>query len=835
MIGDRTPRSILTALLCTGLALPTVVMAQQAHQIDIPKGSLAEALNTLALQTGVLLQFDPNQIGSAQTSGLKGEFVLSDGFELLLTGTGLYAEKTTNGSYIIRAIAAEQEVLLDTLDVYASNNVHTEIYQSASSDTKLGQQQLTRVAPRDTSDIFYNVPGVATSQSRQEPGVAVNVRGIQDFGRVNVMIDGARQNFQRSGHGANGTVYLDPQLLSSVDIAKGPVGDAGGAGAIGGVVNFKTLEFDDLALEGQDHGTKLSLATGSNAYHMQGLLASGVRVGNDLELVAAVGRKNVGRFEPGQSGGNAGKSEYFDALSAFTEQDQWSSLLKASYKINDQQAVKLSYIGFYANFEEGSTTDQSDPDNKPSATSKLNNDTIKLDYVWNPNSDYFDLNASIYYNRTQMRQHQFESGDTVNPYGEFELEFETNTFGMVIENFAFFSLDHSWLPETDSLLMLNTGTEYFRDWTQPQAIQQTPGSGDPTWFTGATPGGERAVTSIFTQAEWQYGDHISIEAGARYEHFSIEGKGEINSGSILNPPGVSPSRTLIFTNFEVARHDEYISPNLRFAYRFTDEIQTYISSSKGIRHPAITETLLFGMHVGNSFPFYPNPGLKAEKSHNNEVGINFEFTQLAGEHDLFIKAGWFENAVDNFIVQGTVMSPTSVGDKSGIRSYVNLFDEVRFEGIELQADYESDLVFAELNYTKMNFDPGQGDYDPFPLGSQVGFPETSLGKTKSGGLLYIQPAKHTGALTLGIKLLDDKLKFGTRVRVEDNDGRGGTAYEDVVDWEIYDLWLDYQYSPRLQLRLSVDNLKDLNYAEANGTSYWIAPGRSVIGRLNIKF
>ncbi|KZN63232.1 hypothetical protein N473_17545 [Pseudoalteromonas luteoviolacea CPMOR-1] len=835
MIGVRTPRSILTALLCSGLALPSAALAQQAHLLDIPKGSLANALNTLALQTGVLLQFDPNQVGSTQTLGLKGEFVLRDGFDQLLTGTGLYAEKTANGSFIIRSITDDQAVVLDTLDVYASNNARTEIYQSASSDTKLGQAQLTRVAPRDTSDIFYNVPGVATSQSRQEPGVAVNVRGIQDFGRVNVMIDGARQNFQRSGHGANGTVYLDPQLLSSVDISKGPVGDAGGAGAIGGVVNFKTLEFADLAIEGKEHGSKLSLATGSNAYHLQGLLASGVRVGKNLELVAAVGRKSVGRFEPGQNGGNAGKSEYFDALSAFTEQDQWSSLLKASYKIDDQQTIKLSYIGFYADFEEGSTTVQTNTDSAPGATSKLKNDTIKLDYTWNPNSDYLDLSASIYYNRTNMRQHRFESGKDTNPYGEFALEFETNTVGMALENYAFFSLEHQWLPEADSLLILNTGTEYFRDWTQPQAIQQTPGSGDPTWFTGATPGGDRAVASVFTQAEWQYGEHLSIETGVRYEHFSIEGEGEINSGSILNPPGVTPSKTLIFTHFDVARHDEYISPNVRVAYRFTDEIQAYVSSAKGVRHPAITETLLFGMHAGNSFPFYPNPGLKAEKSLNNEVGINFEFMQLANEHDLMIKAGWFNNTVDNFIVQGTVMSPTSVSDRSNIRSYVNLLDEVRFEGLELQADYESKHIFAELNYTKMNFNPGQGDYDPFPLGSQVGFPKTNLGQTKSGGLLYIEPAKHSAALTIGVKLLEDKLKFGTRVRVEDNDGRGGSAYKDVVDWEIYDLWLDYQYSPQLQLRLSVDNLKDLNYAEANGTSYWVAPGRSVIGRINIKF
>jgi heme acquisition protein HasR len=91
------------------------------------------------------------------------------------------------------------------------------------------------------------VPGVYTSQSRQPWRVSVNIRGLQDFGRVNVMIDGTRQNYQQSGHGSNGSVYLDPELLGGVDIAKGASSTVGGAGMIAGIVNFRTLEVADLA------------------------------------------------------------------------------------------------------------------------------------------------------------------------------------------------------------------------------------------------------------------------------------------------------------------------------------------------------------------------------------------------------------------------------------------------------------------------------------------------------------------------------------------------------------------------------------------------------------
>lgn len=63
----------------------------------------------------------------------------------------------------------------------------------------------------------------------------MNIRGMQDFGRVNVMIDGTRQNYQQSGHGSNGSVYLDPEMLGGVDISKGPTSTVGGAGMIAGL------------------------------------------------------------------------------------------------------------------------------------------------------------------------------------------------------------------------------------------------------------------------------------------------------------------------------------------------------------------------------------------------------------------------------------------------------------------------------------------------------------------------------------------------------------------------------------------------------------------------
>ena len=71
---------------------------------------------------------------------------------------------------------------------------------------------------------------------------AINVRGLQDFGRVAVTIDGARQNFQRSGHNANGMFYFEPEMMKQVTVTRGPVANVYGSGAIGGVVSFETID-----------------------------------------------------------------------------------------------------------------------------------------------------------------------------------------------------------------------------------------------------------------------------------------------------------------------------------------------------------------------------------------------------------------------------------------------------------------------------------------------------------------------------------------------------------------------------------------------------------------
>ncbi|GAA3940802.1 TonB-dependent receptor [Litoribacillus peritrichatus] len=846
---------VLKPLVMLGLALSWVGMAfgedtgqrgVPRYQFDIPAGELAPALNRFALTAKLVMYFDPAIAQGKTTIGLKGEYKVSEGFAVLLSGSGLIAQRKGVDHYAIESLlsgVAQNDgsiVTLDLLKVYGKAE-QDEVYATPASVSTVSREQMARMPARNTSDVLASTSGVYTSQSRQDPGVSINIRGLQDFGRVNTMIDGTRQNFQKSGHGSNGSVYMDPELLAGVDVSKGPSSGVGGAAVIGGVVNFRTLEFDDLMAEGASQGGRLKLTTGSNAYHFSGNLAAAAKLSDNVEIVAAIGRKHIGAFEKGDKGGNAERENteldsYWTGRSQFTGQDQWSGLLKGSWSFADDHKIKFSYIGFKSEFEEGSRTavaDNQEQTGGENATSEntVTTDTFLTNYQWQPLNDLIDLKASVYYTRTQNDQFRPESQNPADPYGEFTILYETNTLGGSLQNHSIVDL-----PEQQAVINFTYGTEFFYDWTRPESEKETAGNGREEWFSGPTPEGDRWLTSVFAQVEFSHASGLDLIAGLRYDYFTLEGEGEMKVGSVPNPPGVTPRETELRSAFSVSRHKGYFSPTLTAAYQLNDSLQVFSSYGLGVRPPSITETLMWGEHVGGSFPFFPNPGLEAERSFNFEVGANIRSKQVFTAGDRFnVKAAWFDNRIEHFITQASIMGPGAVEKNSVSNAFVNLDDDVRFYGVEIQAEYDSDVFFGEFSWTRTHSDLGQGGYDPFPLGSLVGFPATNHGDANGGGVLYVLPPIKKAALSGGVYFMDKALTFGLRVRMEDNDGRGGGSYQDAVDWQIYDAWANYKAASWLTFNLAVDNFTDRNYAELNGLSYWIAPGRTATGTATLTF
>ena len=49
--------------------------------------------------------------------------------------------------------------------------------------------EIQRQQPGSIADMLQNIPGVASEVTPNDPGQSINIRGMQDFSRVNVLIE----------------------------------------------------------------------------------------------------------------------------------------------------------------------------------------------------------------------------------------------------------------------------------------------------------------------------------------------------------------------------------------------------------------------------------------------------------------------------------------------------------------------------------------------------------------------------------------------------------------------------------------------------------------------
>lgn len=179
----------------------------------------------------------------------------------------------------------EAEVELDPVILISAD-------PEAQGQSKIAAEELaTRHQGDGLPGILRGMAGVTTQGGfGDDAETAINIRGLQDFGRVAVTLDGMRQTFARSGHGANGSFSIDPEMLREVTVTRGP---GAAAGAIAGAVALRSVTVEDLLDEGETSGGELRLRygdlTAAPTLHSAMAFRFGERV--DLTLAATRARK----------------------------------------------------------------------------------------------------------------------------------------------------------------------------------------------------------------------------------------------------------------------------------------------------------------------------------------------------------------------------------------------------------------------------------------------------------------------------------------------------------------------------------------------------------------
>ena len=192
--------------------------------------------------------------------------------------------------------------------------------ETMASVSHIDQEQLERRMATTPADIFFGVPGIAVQSDAKRAGASVNIRGLQDFGRVAVIVDGARQDFQRSGHGTQSMFWIDPELIQEVDVQRGPIANTYGSGAIGGVVVFETKDADDFLRPGETWAASTTGQYESNGKGWTTSATGAYRFNDAVDVLGNFVWRDYGDYKDGDGDEVSGTS--FDVLSGLAQGDR---------------------------------------------------------------------------------------------------------------------------------------------------------------------------------------------------------------------------------------------------------------------------------------------------------------------------------------------------------------------------------------------------------------------------------------------------------------------------------------------------------------------------------
>ncbi len=549
-----------------------------------------------------------------------------------------------------------QEISLEGI-VVTTSKVEESAIDALSGSSSIGKEQLDEQFQADsTTQILNTIPGVTTSVNGHDTAEAVNVRGLQDFGRVNVLIDGARQNFQRSGHNANGVYYIEPEMLAGVEVTRGPTSTIYGSGAIGGVVSFNLLSADDILREGEYAAVRSVSRYATNG---EGKLESGTAAARSggFDILAQAN----GRWSNDYDDGNG------DEVSNTGETTK-SYLLKSRWRPAEGQEITATFIDLNSDFTDELGSAQRD--------TEVANNQYSLGYTYaKPDNPLLDFSAKIYRVETGLDQVRIDSSSIFEPAGS------ERSFDVVTEGFDVFNTSRFDFASTK--VAFTYGADGFQD---EVATMDPVGNGDEF-----TPGGERNVFGSFLQSQITFAEMVELIAAVRYDSYEIEGGTTHLEGDRVSPKvtlGVTPIQGMTF----------------------------YATYAEGYRAPSVTETLISGVHPQPApFPLLPNPDLEPEVAHNVEGGVNLKYDGVLQGNDAFrAKIVGFQNKVDNFIDQVAVFDPNS--PLFFDLQYQNVA-KATIEGVELEGTYDARSWFLSVAATHIrgtNEETGEGLYSIQP-------------------------------------------------------------------------------------------------------------------------
>jgi len=673
------------------------------------------------------------------------------------------------------AIAEESGSRVAPISVTATRTP-MEAFSVPGMVTVKGAEEIADEIPSNLGDLFDDIPGVTAVGGPRRTGEVPTIRGFSGADII-VTVDGARQNFV-SGH--DGRAFIDPAFLGELEVVRGSSSALYGSGGTGGVIALRTLTAGDLLRDGETHGlrTGLSYRSGNDEF-AQRLLAYSKPM-EEADIFAGLVLRQSGDVR-------LGNGTELDA-----EDDIISGLVKGTFDIGDNTALRLSWQRFSNNAEE--------PGNGQAAGGALNDkdidsETFSLGFTSKPaNQNLVDFSAQVYSSTNTVDETPL-TGTGAGVLNKRDLD----TVGLEMTNTSRFMLSDNFA------LAVTGGFEIAKD----SAV-----GASGTGVRGGVVTGEQDFFGTFIQTAFTWFSPFGLEDG----EFSITPGVRYDAFDSADTAGTETS-------------DSQVSPKV--TARFAPVPWTFVYGSYGdaFRAPRLDELFPTGTHfpvfaagpalVGFN-TFIPNTTLEAQSTTTWEAGLGFEFDDVISDGDIFqAKAGYYSTDGENFLslqvsqnadltLPGVTCIPfvsTAVNPLgcAGTTQIVNVRD-AELSGFELETSYDSDRFRLSLSGQTM---------------------ETE--NTATGQPIGIEQADQVTA-DIRVKLPEVSSHIGWQATFADSfrEGTDASEFRDSYQThEIYARWrpVDGPFDG-FSLGVTAENLFDVEYQRVSSDTF--EEGRSVL-------
>lgn len=678
------------------------------------------------------------------------------------------------------ALAEEQLSEIKVTDEISSE--HKTQSNVIRTNAKTIQQEMIR----DTRDLVRYTTDVGISDNgRFLKGFSI--RGVEG-NRVGISVDGvnlpdSEENslYARYGNFNPSRLSIDSELVRDIDIVRGSDALNSGSGALGGGVNYHTLDAQDIVKSNNKFGALLRGGYASKNSEWVRTLGVGY-VGDKVDAVLMYSQRTGHEIKSRGEGPefNYTRSQHPDPATHRFH----SYLAKVGYQITSHHKVGVGlngqkgsrYVDERSYTSYGSAWREADDQNK-----RIN---VNAYYLYTPESNYLASSKLDFdYQKTDLA--------AVNYKGQRNWQTNEKELSEVYDRrmktvFKRISAELESMP-------FNLGGEHvfsFRTYASEREFKNinhdTNEFGLDDWYTIQRPVKTRIYgASLKDQITWNprfesgWRPTFSANVGTRYDYAKLSPKALNAACSRACLADGEPAQSS-FSNWSgFLGLDAQTTDTWKFGYQL----------STGYRIPTATE-LYFSFN--NAYGTWKsNPGLKSERSINHTV-----FAKAQNEKGIFDVSLYQTRYRDFLFEQESIIEQTQYGRtyQTPVQQMVNV-DNARVHGVEVKGSLNLDTIFPIP----------QG----FKLHAALGYSKGKLSNSTS--LLSIQPIK----AVLGLDYEDPNGKWGIFSRLtylgskKAKDAKTLEIKDRCVAWE-YNYWTDEDECSKRELYQSVENYKYLN-------------------------